>query len=91
MMTSRSSGFLFGLVGCCLGLLLAACSSAAGTPTTVAPTATRQGIGSALVAEIERVAREHGLTHLHLDSSITAEAFYRALGYTVEERGELVL
>ena len=57
----------------------------------VAPRATRKGVGSALVAEIERIAREHGLTCLRVDSSTTAEAFYAAQGYDVEERGEHVL
>ena len=43
----------------------------------VAPRGVRRGVGSALVAEIERIAREHGLTHLQFDSSITAEPFWR--------------
>jgi putative acetyltransferase len=54
----------------------------------VLPTAARRGIGTALVAEIERIAREHGLDHLTLESSVTAEPFYTALGYGVEKRGE---
>ena len=54
----------------------------------VLPTAGRRGVGSALVAEIERLAREHGLDHLTLESSVTAEPFYTALGYRVEKRGE---
>lgn len=57
----------------------------------VAPSAARRGVGSALVFEIERIAREHRLDHLHLESSITAEPFYSALGYRVESRGELLL
>jgi putative acetyltransferase len=55
----------------------------------VAPTAVRRGVGSAIVAEIERIARAHGLTCLELESSLTAEPFYAALGYHVEKRGEL--
>ena len=55
----------------------------------VLPTAARRGVGSALVAEIERVAREHGLRELHLESSVTAEPFYAALGYRTQQRGEL--
>lgn len=54
----------------------------------VVPEAVRHGVGSALVANIERIARENGLTHLHVDSSLTAEPFYCALGYVVRERGE---
>ena len=53
--------------------------------------ATRRGVGTAIVAEIERIAREHGLVYLRLESSLTAEPFYAALGYQVEERGELIL
>jgi putative acetyltransferase len=54
----------------------------------VAPGAARRGVGTAIVAEIERIAREHGLTYLELESSVTAEPFYAALGYAVEHRGE---
>ena len=57
----------------------------------VAPAAARRGVGSALVAEIERIARAHRLDHLHLESSTTGEPFYAALGYQVESRGELFL
>ena len=53
----------------------------------VAPHAARRGVGTALVAEIERLAREHHLDHLQLESSTTAEPF-SALGYQVERRGE---
>jgi putative acetyltransferase len=53
----------------------------------VAPHAARRGVGSALVAEIARIARERGLDHLDLESSITAVPFYSALGYHVETRG----
>lgn len=56
----------------------------------VAPEAARKGVGTALVREIERIAREQGLDHLHLDASINAEPFYSALGYEVVERGEHV-
>jgi putative acetyltransferase len=57
----------------------------------VVPSAARRGVGAALVAEIERIAREHGLVYLQLESSLTAEPFYATLGYLVEGRGELVL
>jgi putative acetyltransferase len=57
----------------------------------VRPAAARRGVGSALVAEIERIARHHRLTHLQLHSSVTAEPFYRALGYLVQDRAEHVL
>jgi putative acetyltransferase len=57
----------------------------------VVPRAVRSGVGTAIVAEIERTAREHGLTFLRVTSSLTAEPFYSALGYIVEERGEFLL
>ena len=57
----------------------------------VVPGATRRGIGTALVAEIERLARERGLGYLRLESSVTAESFYARLGYAVEEMRELML
>ena len=57
----------------------------------VSPSAARRGCGSAIVKEIERIARENGLTHLDLHASINAEPFYAAHGYTVSERCEHVL
>lgn len=55
----------------------------------VLPHAARRGVGAAIVAEIERLAREHGVRELHLESSVNAEPFYAAFGYRVETRGEL--
>jgi GNAT superfamily N-acetyltransferase len=57
----------------------------------VAPDAGRKGVGSALVKGIERAARGLRVPRLELDSSVTAEFFYRTLGYEVVERGEHVL
>lgn len=57
----------------------------------VAAHAARRGCGSALVREMERVAREHGLTRLDLAGSLNAEPFYAAHGYQVRERSEVVL
>ena len=57
----------------------------------VAPEGARRGCGSALVREIERLAREHGVAHLELAASLNAEPFYAAHGYTVTERSEVVL
>jgi putative acetyltransferase len=57
----------------------------------VDPSAARRGVGTALVTKIEEIAREHRLGHLELESSITAEPFYSALGYEVESRGQLLL
>jgi putative acetyltransferase len=57
----------------------------------VAPNAARRRCGSAIVREMERVAREHGLTRLNLAASLNAEPFYAAQGYKVRERSEVVL
>jgi putative acetyltransferase len=57
----------------------------------VAPEAARRGCGSALVREIERLARSHGLTRLELAASINAERFYAVHGYAVRERSEIAL
>jgi putative acetyltransferase len=57
----------------------------------VVPDFTRLGVGAAIASEIERIARQHRLDYLQLESSVTAEPFYAALGYRVVERGEHVL
>ena len=57
----------------------------------VVPEAARKGVGSALVKEMERIARDRGLTHLDLHASVNAEPFYAAIGYEALERGEHVL
>jgi putative acetyltransferase len=46
----------------------------------VAPQATRRGVGSALMHELERIGRDNGLANLEMDSSVTAEPFYLAHG-----------
>ncbi|WP_144378052.1 GNAT family N-acetyltransferase [Mesorhizobium amorphae] len=57
----------------------------------VAPSVARQGVGRALVKQIEQAARERGLKELHLHSSVTAHAFYTAMGYETLGSGEHVL
>ncbi len=47
----------------------------------VVPEGARQGIGTAMVREIERIARDQRLDRLELLASINAEPFYAALGY----------
>jgi GNAT superfamily N-acetyltransferase len=47
----------------------------------VAPDCQRKGIGIALMGEIERLARERGITELTVPSSVTAENFYAKLGF----------
>jgi putative acetyltransferase len=57
----------------------------------VVPEAGRRGCGSALVREIERLAKDHGLARLQLAGSLNAEAFYASLGYRVRERSDVAL
>ena len=57
----------------------------------VSPEAARRGCGSALVREIERIAKENALTHLKLSASLNAQEFYSTLGYEVHEQSEVVL
>ena len=52
----------------------------------VVPEAARKGVGTALVREIERIAKESGLQQLELLASVNAEPFYAALGYQAVER-----
>jgi putative acetyltransferase len=57
----------------------------------VDPRDARRGCGSAIVREIERLAKAHGLTRLQLAASLNAEPFYASLGYSVRERSEVTL
>ena len=57
----------------------------------VLPRAARKGVGSAIVREIERIARGKNVVSLQLVASVTSELFYRALDYEVHERGQHVL
>lgn len=57
----------------------------------VSPEGARRGCGSALVREIERIAKDNGLAHLTLHASLNAERFYADLGYDLLERTEVVL
>lgn len=43
----------------------------------------RRGIGASLLARLEQEAMAWGLTHLRLNASINAEAFYRSQGFEV--------
>lgn len=47
----------------------------------------RRGIGASLLARLEQEAIALGLTHLRLNASINAEAFYRSQGFEVVQPG----
>ena len=57
----------------------------------VDPAWSRRGVGRALLAELERAARGHGLTELQLEASLTAEGFYLAAGYLAVARRTHIL
>jgi len=44
----------------------------------------KQGIGSAMMRELIRIAGEAGTEHLFLNAQCEAEAFYRRLGFSAE-------
>ena len=50
-----------------------------------------KGVGRAIVAELERIAREHHITYLQLDSSLNAERFYLCCGYRITERAKHIM
>jgi len=47
----------------------------------VQPESFRRGVGRALMQDLEGWSRIRGVQHVHLNSTRTAEAFYRHLGY----------
>jgi putative acetyltransferase len=67
------------------GLLLGFCilDSTEGfiNATYINPTASRHGIGRALVKAAEAAAQAAGLTRIRLNSTLNAVAFYECLGY----------
>jgi len=54
----------------------------------ISDTFRRKGVGSALLQELENLAKERGCKELTLDSSLTAERFYLQHGYTEMGRGD---
>jgi putative acetyltransferase len=57
----------------------------------VVPEAARKGVGTAIVNEMERIARANNIACLELYASVNAESFYATFGYGVITRGEHVL
>jgi GNAT superfamily N-acetyltransferase len=80
LFVARASGSIVG----CAGLRLLTDRLGEVTRVFVEPAARGQGIGTRLMMELERRAREHGLTGLRLDTRhdlIEARAMYAVLGY----------
>lgn len=50
----------------------------------VSPSFGPSGVGTAILRELERLAREQGLSELHLNASLNAEPFYQVNGYMNE-------
>ncbi|HEY6139737.1 MAG TPA: GNAT family N-acetyltransferase [Thermoanaerobaculia bacterium] len=48
----------------------------------VDPSYVGQGVGRALMAKLEEVARADNATHLHLNAALNSVGFYAACGYT---------
>jgi GNAT superfamily N-acetyltransferase len=57
----------------------------------VAPEHSRRGIGRAIMRAVESDAREWGVFLLRMTALLSAERFYRALGYSGEARGHMRL
>lgn len=57
----------------------------------VSPANARQGVGTALLKELEKIAYSMSIEELWLDSSLTAEEFYLAHGFVRDSKGEHVL
>ncbi|MHC5763297.1 GNAT family N-acetyltransferase, partial [Nostoc sp.] len=57
----------------------------------VSPSFGRSGVGTAILQELERLARERGLSELHLNASLNAEPFYQVNGYINEGFEEHIL
>ncbi len=57
----------------------------------VLPSASRNGVGTAILRALERAARDQGATALEADASLNAEPSYRSSGYEVCGRAEHAL
>ena len=57
----------------------------------VLPEVCREGVGTAIVSELEQIARNHGISVLNLEASLNAVSFYSERGYRDVERAEHLL
>ena len=61
------------------------------TALYVNPDFKRQGVGTAIVKDLESRANQSGLKYLKLHSSLTAELFYKQNGFQKEKEGTHIL
>jgi len=69
----------------CAGLRFVEEELGEATRVYVAPAERRRGLARALMSEVERLAREHGIARLRLDTRadlVEARRLYEGLGYT---------
>lgn len=57
----------------------------------VAPQYARQGVASALLLALEKLAQARGASTLVVDASDSAEPFFKARGYSAQRRNTLML
>ncbi len=50
-----------------------------------------QGIGRAIVRDLEEIAKQYGVKYLEMDASLNAEQFYNAVGYKTIAKGEHIM
>lgn len=91
VLLAEDGGEVVGIL--CLYIAAAAPDDASRCDVTelyVNPTHRRQRIGMLLLAEVERIARDGGVGELNIiaePTNETAQAFFRAMGYTAREAG----
>lgn len=73
--------------GTVVGMGLLNCGTGRIDAIFVRPDMMRQGIGSKILAFLEGIAVQHGLTRLTLDSTLNAAPFYRKCGFMGDEVG----
>jgi putative acetyltransferase len=73
--------FVFAQDGALLGFGVCDPAQALVNAAYVHPSATRRGVGRALMAAMERVLSDHGAHEARLNATLNAVSFYQALGY----------
>lgn len=60
------------------------------TALYVHPQFTRRGISTHLLRKVERIAIVHNMRMLRVAASLTAQPFYQANGYRVQDESDLI-